>query len=191
MSRPDRPKKPTRKQRKRRRATLKLAANGLAPTLVTAQLAGVEATALAAARALGLAHAGFVPSGTKNPGDTYEATPTRHPSQPLKWNVRFAEATVVITPDAVLHGRARLAVEWCRRYRKPWLHLFPGSHDGAQLAEWLRTRPLKSLHLTGALAHQAERLGDLVEAFVHAFASARGRPEPAIKRGDAENAERS
>jgi hypothetical protein len=191
MSRPDRPKKPTRKQRKRRRATLKLAANGHAPTLVTAQLPGVETTALAAARTIGLAHAGFVPSGTKNPGETYEATPTRHPSQPLKWNVRFADATVVITPDAVLYGRARLAVEWCRRYRKPWLHLFPGSHDGARLAEWLRTRPLKSLHLTGALEHQAEGLGDLVEAFVHACAQPRGRLEPPVKRGDAENAERS
>ncbi len=175
MSRPDRPKKPTRKQRKRRRATLKLAANGLAPTLVTAQTPGVEAFALAAARALGLAHAGFVPSGTKNPGETFEATPTRHPSQPLKWNVRFADATVVITPDATLYGRARLALEWCRRYRKPWLHLFPGSHDATQVAEWLRTRPLKSLHLTGALVHQAERLGPLVEAFVQALASSHGR----------------
>ena len=150
-----------------------MAANGHAPTLVTAQTPGVEALALAAARALGLAHAGFVPSGTRNPGDTFEATPTRHPSQPLKWNVRFAEATVVVTPDATLFGRARLAVEWCRRYRRPWLHLYPGSHDAAQLTEWLRTRPLKSLHLTGALAHQAERLEALVESFVQALASAR------------------
>lgn len=167
-----RPRKPSSKaRRKHRRATLKLAANGAAPTLVCAQAGGVEALALAAARGQGIAHAGFVPSGTKNPGETFEATPTRHPSQALKWNARFADATIVLTADATLHGRARLAVDWCRRYRKPWLHLHPDGFDADALRLWLRTRPLRSLHLSGALAHQqVERVGPLVEAVVRALA---------------------
>ncbi|MCC6594311.1 MAG: hypothetical protein IT479_13690 [Xanthomonadales bacterium] len=166
-----RARKPSSKaRRKRRRATLKLAVNGAAPTLVCAQADGVEALALAQARALGLAHAGFVPSGTRNPGETFEATPTRHPAQALKWNTRFADATVVLTADAVLHGRARLAVAWCRRYRKPWLHLYPAAFDEQALRVWLRTRPLRSLHICGARAHQqVERLEALLDVLLRAL----------------------
>ena len=105
-----RPRKPSSKsRRKKRRVSLTLGSNGRAPTLVTARSDGVEAMALEQAGRLGLATAGFVPSGTRNPGDSFLATPTRHPSQALKWNVRAADVSVLITPDAQLYGRALLA----------------------------------------------------------------------------------
>lgn len=157
-------------RRKKRRATLQLGSNGAAPTLVMAQAEGVERLALAAAVVAGLAFAGFVPSGTRNPGESFQATPTRHPSQALKWNVRGSDATLLVTPDASLFGRARLARSWAERYRKPWLHLHPGNYDRDQLQQWLRTRPLKSLHVTGASVDQAERLATLLADLVQQVA---------------------
>lgn len=170
MSKPDRTRRPSSKaRRKKRRATLALASNGQTPTLVCAQTDGVEAQALGIARGLGLANAGFVPSGTRNPGETFLATPTRHPSQALKWNVRASDVSVLITPDAVLFGRALLARQWCERYRKPWLHVHGGDCDVEQIRVWMRTRNPKSIHVTGARAHQAELLALTVEAAVQAL----------------------
>lgn len=160
-----RTRKPSSKaRRKKRRAALVLGSNGASPTLVTAQTDGVEARIHAQALKLGLAQAGFVPSGTRNPGETFQATPTRHPSQALKWNVRAADATILITPDATLFGRAQLARDWCGRYHKRWLHLHPGNFDADAIRIWLRTKPPKALHITGARAHQAAGLDALVEA---------------------------
>jgi len=171
MSRPDRTRRPSSKaRRKKRRVTLAFASNGSVPTLVCAQSDGVEVAALGIARALKLAHAGFVPSGTRNPGETFLATPTRHPSQALKWNVRASDVSVLVTPDAVLFGRALLARQWCERYRKPWLHVHAGACDAEQIRLWMRTRNPKSIHVTGARAHQAEHLAAAVEVLVHALA---------------------
>ncbi|MGE4071544.1 MAG: putative molybdenum carrier protein [Lysobacterales bacterium] len=162
-----RPRKPSSKsRRKKRRVSLTLGSNGRAPTLVSARCDGVETMAIEHASRLGLATAGFVPSGTRNPGDSFLATPTRHPSQALKWNVRAADVSVLITPDAQLYGRALLAQRWCGRYRKPWLHLHPAAFDLEQVRTWLRTRKLKSIHITGALEHQAQGLGALVDGLM-------------------------
>lgn len=170
MSKPERSRKPSSKaRRKKRRVTLTLASNGQRPTLVCAQTDGVEAMALVAARQAGLAHAGFVPSGTRNPGGTFLATPTRHPSQALKWNVHASDVSVLITPDAVLFGRALLARQWCERYRKPWLHVYPGACDVESIRVWMRTRTPKSIHVTGARAYQSERLAAAVDTLVRAL----------------------
>lgn len=173
MTKPDRTRRPSSKaRRKKRRATLALASNGNKPTLVCAQTDGVEAMALGIARGHGLAHAGFVPSGTRNPGETFLATPTRHPSQALKWNVRASDVSVLVTPDAVLFGRVLLARQWCERYRKPWLHVHAGDCDAGQIQQWIRTRNPKSIHVTGARAHQAEHLSTSVEVLMHALVAA-------------------
>jgi|GEM_PF-2513159 len=164
MSRTPSTRKPSSKaRRKKRRATLTLASNGAGPTIIGAQTDGVEARALQLAQARGLAHAGFVPSRTRNPGESFLATPTTHPSQALKWNARFADASVLITPAGPLFGRALLARQWCERYRKPWLHLHPGNLDSAAVRLWLRTRPLKSLHIAGARAHQDDGLDGVLD----------------------------
>ncbi len=170
MTKPDRKRKPSSKaRRKKRRATLALASNGAAPTVVCAQTDGVETMALGAARGCELAHAGFVPSGTRNPGETFQATPTRHPSQALKWNVRGSDVSVLITSDAVLFGRALLARQWCERYGKPWLHLHRGDCAVEQIRLWMRTRKPRSIHVTGARAYQAEHLAAAVEALILAL----------------------
>ncbi len=180
MSRSERSRKPSSKaRRKKRRVRLAIASNGKAPTLVNAQGDGVESMTLALARKTGLAHAGFVPSGTRNPGDTFLATPTRHPSQALKWNVHASDVSVLVTPDAVLFGRALLARQWCERYRKPWLHLHAGFCDPEYIRVWLRTRAPKSIHVTGARAHQAERLGASVEVLMNVMTEANRRAAPA------------
>jgi hypothetical protein len=162
-----RTRKPSSKaRRKKRRVVLTLGTDGQAPTIVCARTDGVESWAHAGAGGVGLARAGFVPSGTRNPGEAFLATPTQHPSQALKWNVRGSDATILITAEACIFGRARLARSWCGRYRKPWLHLHPGSFDPDQVRLWLRTRPLKSVHITGARAHQGVELQALVEALM-------------------------
>lgn len=167
-----RTRKPSSKaRRKKRRVNLALGSNGRAPTLVCARAGGVESMAIEHATHRGLATAGFVPSGTRNPGDSFLATPTRHPSQALKWNTRAADVTVLITPDACLFGRALLAQRWAGRYRKPWLHLYPAIFDPEQVRSWLRTRRLKSIHLTGALEHQAQSLDALIEALMALMAA--------------------
>ncbi|MCP5476670.1 MAG: putative molybdenum carrier protein [Lysobacterales bacterium] len=170
-----RPRKPSSKsRRKKRRVSLTLGSNGRAPTLVTARSDGVEAMALEQAGRLGLATAGFVPSGTRNPGDSFLATPTRHPSQALKWNVRAADVSVLITPDAQLYGRALVAQRWAGRYRKPWLHLYPAAFDVEHLRIWLRTRKLKTIHITGARQHQVQGLRELVDVLMATLAAVTG-----------------
>jgi hypothetical protein len=176
MSKIERTRKPSSKgRRKKRRVKLGMASNGRAPTLVCAQADGVEGTALDLARQAGLAHAGFVPSGTRNPGETFLATPTRHPSQALKWNVHASDVSVLVTPDAVLFGRALLAQQWCERYRKPWLHVHAGCCDPEYIRIWLRTRAPKSIHVTGARAHQAERLREVVAVLMGVIAEAKAQ----------------
>lgn len=166
----ERTRKPSSKaRRKKRRVKLALAGNGNAPTLICAQADGVESMALGLARRAGLAHSGFVPSGTRNPGESFLATPTRHPSQALKWNVHGSDASVLVTPEATLFGRALLARQWCQRYHKPWLHVHAGNCDPDYIRLWLRTRAPKSIHVTGARAHQAERLAQAIETLVGAL----------------------
>jgi len=76
--------------------------------------------------------------------------------------VHAAQASLILTADATLFGRALQTQEWCIRYRKNWLHLWPGCPDQARLEEWLRTHNVRLLHVTGPASWQAPNLSDFV-----------------------------
>lgn len=159
-------------RRKLKRAPLIIPAGSPRPVLIAATASGVESWVRAASAEHALACVGYYCAATTVVGPGLVATPTAHPAQALKWNVRAADATLLIAPDGPLFGRARLAIDWCARYRKRWLVLTPASFDAQTLIGWLRTQPPHTLHISGPLAHQAGNLQALVERVMTQLAGA-------------------
>jgi|CXWL01.1.fsa_nt_gi hypothetical protein len=132
------------------------------PALVGALAEGVEATARASALRAGHAVAGYVPLATKPPPGCI-CTTTAYAPQALKWNVKASEASLLISADATLFGRALQARQWSTRYSRPWLQVWPAIFDAARLQEWLRTHAIARLHVTGPASYQAPGLEPFVE----------------------------
>ena len=160
--------RPARKRKKARRAPLVIDRSLPRPALVCALADGVEAIAHAHATASGHAYAGYVPlAQALRVGNI--ATTTQYAPQAIKWNVRASDATLILTADANLFGRARHAQLWSARYRKPWLHLWPAVFDTARFQQWLHTHSVSVLHLTGPASYQAPALGGFVEQIMNAL----------------------
>ncbi len=149
----------TRSRKPKKRPPLPI---GQCPTLIVADGDGTELRVAHLAAARGWPVLGYVPRGrsgsARRPG-----TFSEHPLQAVKWNTRAADLTIVLTADATLHGRARWAALWAARYRKPWLHWWPGVADDARLRTWLRTYRWRSLQITGAAEHQLGPAAALIE----------------------------
>lgn len=146
-------------RRKLKRPQLSVPAGAARPLLIGASASGVEACVRAHAAASGLSVIGYYRPASIIAAPGLVATTTGHPAQALKWNTRAADATLLLAPDGPVYGRARAAQAWCRRYRKRWLLLTPGSFDAEVLQRWLRTQPPERLQITGPLAHQADLSG--------------------------------
>ncbi len=153
----------SKRKKKAKRAKLSIDLKLPRPAIVGASADGVEAQARDHALAAGHAVTGYVPLNQHlRPGELN--TRTVFATQALKWNVHAAGATLILTANAVLFGRAKMAKEWCGRYRKPWLHLWPGCDEEARLEEWLRTHDVAVLHVTGPASWQAPALSNFVTA---------------------------
>lgn len=134
---------------------------------------GFEALLLAAVRAQGLAAGGYVPKGGPPPAIGLLPSSSEYPDQALKWNVRGSDASLLLRPRCGLTRRLQLSIDWCRRYRKPWLLLDEDAIDSPQLQTWLRTLPLRTLHVTGPLAHQCTQAKALATQLGAALAAGR------------------
>ena len=154
--------KTSRKRKKAKRAPLKIDPRRAPPALVCAIADGVEQYAHAHALGSGHAFAGYVPA-TLSPAAGTVPTTTSYPLQALKWNVRASEASLIITADAVLFGRALAAREYAQRWSKPWLQVWPADFDAARLRRWLQTHAIRVLHVTGPASYQAPTIESFVD----------------------------
>lgn len=77
-------------------------------------------------------HGGCCPKGRRAKvgaiPDRYKLvkTPTRNYRQRTTWNVRDADATLIITLSRELTGGSLFTVQQAKKLGRPWLHVFPG-----------------------------------------------------------------
>ncbi len=122
--------------------------------LISGGQSGVDRAALAVATACGMAYGGWCPKGgwaedfPNPPGllakyPNLQETPLADPAQRTEWNVRDADACLIVVEGAGLEASAgtTLARDLAHRYRKP---LFLAQLDAADVLRnaslWLRVQ---------------------------------------------------
>ena len=124
---------------------------------------GVDRAALDVAIALDIAHGGWSPAGRQaedgpiDPSYRLAETPSADPAQRTQWNVRDADATLILTFGPPTGGTAltqRLALE----SGKPLLvlDLAPAPDAAHAIAAWLAAAPVACLNIAGPRASEAE-----------------------------------
>jgi hypothetical protein len=118
---------------------------------------GVDRAALDAALACGMDYGGWCPKGgwaedcPEPPGvlakyPKLKETPSAEPAERTEWNVRDADACLILIDTAGLDASAgtKLASEHAHHYRKPLLIVnLPDSKTGEQAKLWLRVQQAK------------------------------------------------
>lgn len=122
--------------------------------LISGGQSGVDRAALDVAVALGIAYGGWCPKGgwaedlPQPPGllakyPQLAETPLADPAQRTEWNVRDADACLIVADAAGLEVSAgtRLASDLAHRYRKPLFIARLGNADALRQATlWLRVQ---------------------------------------------------
>ena len=146
---------------------------------------GVDRAALNAAIALGLAHGGWCPKGRwaeDGPIDAKYAlteTPSIDPDQRTEWNVRDADATLVLA-FGPLAGGTLTTCRFAERHAKPWLAIDLAAEGPAlasrQIRRWLAETGPATLNVAGP------RRSEAPVAYARAYEALRagiGRQSPA------------
>lgn len=122
---------------------------------------GVDRAALDAARQIGVDHGGWCPRGRAAedgvipPQYPLRETPAADPAQRTGWNVRDADATLVLTRGAPRGGTA-LAAERARALGRPLLVLdLGGAPQAGEVARWLREAGVRRLNVAGPRESEA------------------------------------
>ena len=133
---------------------------------------GVDRAALDAARALGLPSGGWCPRGRKAEDG---AIPTEYPlretpgedyAERTEWNVRDANATLVLTRGQPSPGTA-LTIELARRVERPLLVLdLRDDPDPGAVARFVRDREVGVLNVAGPRESQSPGIGEQARAFL-------------------------
>lgn len=132
---------------------------------------GVDRAALDFAIARGIDHGGWCPRGRAaedGPIASHyqlEETPSATYSQRTEWNVRDADATLVISPTRATSGGTLLTIEWARQLDKPLLHLTGEESpdaSAASLCGFLDVYRVQRLNIAGPRESQAPGVGELV-----------------------------
>lgn len=123
--------------------------------LVSGGQTGVDRAALDAALALGLACGGWCPRGRRAEDGPLDAryplreTPERAYAQRSRWNVRDADATLLLARGAFRGGSA-LTRRLARASGKPWLALDPWEAGAAaRVRAWLAAERVRVLNVAG------------------------------------------
>jgi len=129
--------------------------------IVSGGQTGADQAALDVARELGIEHGGWIPKGRWTEAGPLDVryrlreTPSTEPEQRTEWNVRDADATLILA-----HGRPRggtaLTARWARRYRKPLLCLdlrrVSETEAIERVRQWLDTVRPQVLNVAGPRA---------------------------------------
>ncbi len=116
---------------------------------------GVDRAALDAALALGIPVGGWCPRGRRAedgpiaPRYPLRETPTEMYTERTAWNVRDADATLILTRGAPTGGTAA-TVEAARALGRP-LHIVDLAENSAvePVADWLRAHGVRTLNVAG------------------------------------------
>jgi hypothetical protein len=90
-------------------------------------------------------------------------TPQRKYRQRTRWNVRDADATLIVTLAKALTGGSLVTYEYAKAIAKPCLHVFPGEEWPERLKTFLQTNAVKILNVAGPRSSSAPG----IEQFVH------------------------
>ena len=126
-------------------------------TIISGGQSGVDRAALDVALQLNLACRGWCPRGRLSEQGQIpnryplEETPSADPAQRTKWNVRDADATLILAAG-VLAGGTALARDCAVRQEKPHLVVDPTGASIAvatEISEWLDAREIRILNVAG------------------------------------------
>lgn len=131
--------------------------------IVSGGQTGVDRAALDVAIRLGLDHGGWCPAsrraedGVIPPRYRLDETPSRRYEQRTRWNVRDADATVLLTIAAELSGGTALTWAAADRMGKPVLHLARATvsdpaEAGRRLRAFLDEHGVRRLNIAGPRA---------------------------------------
>ena len=162
--------------------------------LISGGQSGVDRAALDVALALGIAYGGWCPKGgwaedfPVPPGVLAEypqlaETPSTDPAQRTEWNVRDADACLIIADAGgpEVSAGTVLAGELAHRYRKPLFVMKLGNADAArQAALWLRVQQARNgaglkLAIGGPRESEAPGIYQRARAFIAELMDAVGQ----------------
>ncbi len=146
---------------------------------------GVDQAALRAARAAGLAVGGWCPPGrvceagvipeelplTETPEDRSELAPEVPRSLRTEWNVRDADATLILRPSGaeVADPGTDFTARCAARLGRPLLTCDPGEPGAARrIAAWLRRHGVRTLNVAGPSEGAAPGVGEAAFALLRA-----------------------
>jgi hypothetical protein len=135
---------------------------------------GVDRAALDVARNLGIPHGGWCPKGRLAEDGAIDAsypleeTPSAAYEQRTMWNVRDADATLIITSRTPLTGGTRYTKSVAEGLRRP--HLVVTLEQQGSLAitaEWLRRHDVRVLNVAGPRASGQPGIYREASAYLH------------------------
>jgi hypothetical protein len=83
--------------------------------------------------------------------------------QRTKWNVRDADATLIMTLRAQLTGGTRLTRQYAERLGRPCLHVVPGNEWTDKVKGFLETHAIRILNVAGPRASSAPGIEQFVQ----------------------------
>jgi|CXWL01.1.fsa_nt_gi hypothetical protein len=123
----------------------------------------------------GIPHGGWCPRGRRaDDGMIPECyhlvqTPTRNYRQRTTWNVRDADATLIISLRKELTGGTLFTAQQAQKLGRPWLHVFPGDHWGKELQQFCNKHQIDTLNVAGPRAASAPAIQDFVHIVLAKF----------------------
>ncbi|MEK6478416.1 putative molybdenum carrier protein [Catalinimonas sp. 4WD22] len=143
---------------------------------------GVDQAALRVAQDLGLQHGGWCPPGhicedgripesftlMETPQERSEHAPNVPRSQRTEWNVRDADATLILTFHTQPEDASTLwTLKAAEMYDKPLMMLDPRHKlSEAQLVNWLDLHQIRILNVAGPAESREKGIGEVVFAFL-------------------------
>ena len=130
---------------------------------------GADRAALDWAIEHGISHGGWCPKGRRAEDgkipETYclEETPRYAYRQRTTWNIRDADATLILTMTGDLTGGTRFTCEHVKLVGKPHLHVIPGSDWQARVREFCDKYHIRVLNVAGPRSSSAPG----IERFVY------------------------
>jgi hypothetical protein len=135
---------------------------------------GVDRAALDVALELGIACGGWCPRGRRAEdgpiADRYplQETPTEEYPPRTEWNIRDADATLILTRGMPDRGTA-LTVKLANRHRKP-LYVVdleqPAADEADRVRRWLKQQEVGVLNVAGPRESSAPGIGEQASAFL-------------------------
>src|SRR5215216_1763480 len=123
--------------------------------IVSGGQTGVDRAALDVASELGMECAGWCPAGRQaedgpiDPRYPLRETPSADPAQRTEWNVRDADATLLLTTAAKSPG-TELTRQVARRLGRPVYTFHAGSpEDVGMFRRWLQVANVRTLNVAG------------------------------------------